>query len=205
MTMEQHHDPNWLREILDLAVKAFNNSADIELLMDEKSDDGESHGSVGERAIAHRLAVHLELVLQSRGYPRNDVVIATDCEYNRHRGAIKRQHIKADLKNRVEAANRRLQEDPNQEGWYFFSVYPDVIVHERGDDRNNLIVVEMKRASNSVADDYDYLKLQLFTGQGYEYGYGYCLGASVVALDQDEPEKRELVIAAWFVNGERVP
>ena len=204
--MEKHLDPNWLSEFLDAAVKSFNDSCDKDLLLDEKSDDGKFYGAVGERAIAHRLAVHIERVLQDSGYPSEAVPIATDCEYNRHRGAVKVHYIKDDLKKRVEEAERKARKDSEREGWYFFSVFPDIIVHERGDDGHNLIVIEMKRASNDVEAerDYDHLKLELFTKQDYEHGYSYRFGASIVAVDEGEPDKRKLFVTARFINGERI-
>jgi hypothetical protein len=203
--MKQRHDPKWLRTVLISAVKSFNDGADKLLLLDEVSDDGERYGSVGERAIAHRLATHLERVLQESGYPNETVKAATDCEYNRHRGGVKQLHVKEDLKVRVEQAKRTLRDDPNREGWYVFSVFPDIIVHERRIDDNNMIVIELKRASNSIDDDYDRLKLELFTRQDYEAGYGYRLGASVIAMDEGTPEKRELFVSGWFIDGEKVP
>jgi len=204
--MEKHHDPRWLAEIVDAAVKSFNYGCDKKLLWDEKADDGKHYGAVGERAIAHRLAMHIECVLRDCGYPSEAVPIATDCEYNRHRGAVKVHYIREDLKKRVEEAERKARNDLEREGWYFFSVFPDIIVHERGDDRHNLIVIEMKRASNDVEAerDYDHLKLELFTKQDYERGYSYRFGASIVALDDGAPENRKLLVAARFINGERV-
>jgi len=204
MSDQKHTDPRWLSSILQRAVDSFNNNSDVQLLMDEDSDDGERHGAVGERAIAHRFAVHLERVLQDFGYPNEAVKIATDCEYNRHRGAVKQHHVKEKLKKRVEDAHRTAQSDPKREGWYVFSVSPDIIVHERGVDEKNLIVIEMKRASNSFDDDYDKLKLELFTKQGYDDGYGYRLGASIVALDQGGQEERKLIVAARFIDGKQV-
>ena len=204
--MKKHHNPVWLWEVLDSALQVFNDSADKKLLLDEEASDGERYGSVGERAVAHRTAVHLERVLQYHGYPNGDTPIAIDCEYNRHRGAVKAHFIKEDLKRRVEAAQRKVHDDPKREGWYYFSVFPDIIVHERGVDGNNLMTVEMKRASNhvQVERDYDLLKLELFTKQDYEHGYSYRFGALVVALDDGPPENRKLLVAARFVNGERI-
>jgi hypothetical protein len=137
-----------------------------------------------------------------RGYPNEAVPISADCEYNRHRGAVKVQYLLGQLKNIVEDAERTARNDPRREGWYFFSVFPDIIVHERGDDNHNLIVVELKRASNDVKAErhYDHLKLELFTKQDYEHGYGYKLGASMVAVDEGEKEQRELIITSAFFD-----
>src|SRR5690242_15125560 len=122
--MEKHLDPQWLSKVVDSAVTSFNDSCDKKLLLDEKADDGKYHGAVGERAIAHRLAVHIERLLGDYGYPSEAIPIATDCEYNRHRGAVKVNYIKENLKKRVDDAERTVRKDPKREGWYFFSVFP---------------------------------------------------------------------------------
>jgi hypothetical protein len=204
MTLELHHDPAWLRKTLNDATKLFNDSVDKRLLFDDESDEGERRSSVGERAIAHRLAVHLERQLERGGYPNEAVRIVTDCEYNRHRGAVKQLDVREDLKRRVIKAKRALRRNPKRIGWYAFSIFPDIIVHERGVDKNNLLVIEIKRASNSIDDDYDALKLELFTLQGEDSGYGYKLGASVIARDKGPSDERELYVSAWFINGVKV-
>jgi hypothetical protein len=200
---DQRKDPEWLKELLEKVIANFNESSDVRLLEDEKADDGNSHGSVGECAIAHRLAVHLEEELRKRGYPKKEVPISVDCEYNRHRGAIKQHAVKDKLRARVEELkNRILKEHPKREGWYVFSVFPDIIVHERGEDENNLLVLELKRASNDFDDELDKIKLRLFTKQGDEDGYDYILGASVIAFDADKFGPRCLAIGRLFIDGE---
>jgi hypothetical protein len=197
----EHKKPAWLKDRLLEAIESFNKSEDLFLLMDEEAEDGKHHGSVGERAIAHRLAVHLEREFQERGYPNDEAKIAVDCEYNRHRGAVKVQLVKDKLRERVEALKDRvLKEHPEKKGWYVFSVYPDIIVHERGIDDNNLIVIELKCASNTIDDELDKIKLQLFATQDYEKGYGYVFGASVIAYDDEKFGARELRLGKCFVD-----
>ena len=53
--------------------------------------------------------------------------------------------------------------------------YPDIIVHKRGDDRNNALVVEVKtpKDSNRKHLNNDKIKLEGFTSKSsYEYTYG---------------------------------
>jgi hypothetical protein len=200
---DQHKDPEWLKELLEKVIAKFNESPDVRLLEDEKADDGNSHGSVGECAIAHRLAVHLEEELRKCGYPTEDVPVSVDCEYNRHRGATKQQVVKDKLRARVEELKDRiLKEHPKREGWYVFSVFPDIIVHERGEDENNLLVLELKRASNDLDDELDCIKLHLFTIQHENYGYSYILGATVIAFDDDRFKSRRLEIGRLFIDGQ---
>jgi hypothetical protein len=196
-----HTNPNCLVDVLQDAIRAFNDGPDKRLLLDEKADDGNSYGSVGECAIAHRLAVHLEDELRKRGCPNKNAPIAVDCEYNRHRGGIKQQLVKDKLRARVEfLKDRQLKEHPEREGWYVFSVFPDIIVHERGKDEKNLIAVEIKRASNNPDDELDCIKLHLFTIPDPLYGYQYRIGATVIAFD--EGDKRHLEIGRLIAEGQ---
>jgi hypothetical protein len=199
----EHTDPKWLVGVLKEAIDSFNTTGDKRLLEDEKADDGKSHGSVGECAINHRLAVHLERILHKRGYPSKEIPISVDCEYNRHRGAKKQHEVKDDLRKEVEALKKHaIEKHPEREGWYVFSIFPDIIVHERGVDTNNLIAIEVKRASNSPDDKLDCIKLNLFTIQHEDYGYRYVLGATVIAFDDDSFKSRRLEIGRLFINGE---
>ena len=201
MINPEHRKPAWLRNRLLDALKEFNLSPDLRLLEDEKTDDGQGHGAVGERAIAHRLAIHLEQEFGKFGYPNKEAKIAVDCEYNRHRGAVKAHLVKDKIRQRVEAAKgNALKEHPEKKGWYVFTALPDIIVHQRGDDDYNLLVVELKRASNTIDDELDNRKLELFVAQDYESGYGYILGASVIAYDADEFGARRLEPGKFFVD-----
>ncbi len=196
-----HKNPDWLKDRLLNAIKRFNASDDQFLLKDELTDDGTTDGSVGERAIAHRLAVHIEDEFRAQGYPNEAAKIAVDCEYNRHRGATKSFLVKEKLRERVEAAKKKaLKEHPTKKGWYVFSIYPDIIVHRRGDDECNLIAVELKCASNTTDDPLDNLKLELFTKQNIEKGYKYVLGASVIAYDANKFSTRRLELGHFHTD-----
>ncbi len=198
-----HLAPLWLQDRLLGAIESFNLSDDLILLRNEETDDGESNGAVGERAITHRLAVHLENEFLEQGYPNKDAKIAIDCEYNRHRGAVKAHFVKGRIKEQVEDAKKKvLKEHPTKKGWYAFSIYPDIIVHERSQDIRNLIVIELKRASNTIDDKLDKLKLELFVTQNQKFGYGYVLGASVIAYDDDKFGERRLEPSEFFVDSE---
>ena len=198
----EHKNPEWLRGILEGAIGRFNASTDRILLEDCEDDDGKNHGCVGECAITHRFAVKLETVLFEEGYPNEAAPISVDCEYNRRLGKVKEQHVTEELKDHLQRIkNRRLKEDPIQEGRYSFSVFPDIVVHRRGKNELNLLVVELKRASNCFDDELDNIKLHLFTAPDDGRGYGYILGASVIAFDNDELGKRHLYIGRLFVDG----
>jgi len=99
-----------------------------------------------ERSITHRLAIHLEEL-----FPGYDV----DCEYNRD--GIDSKKLK-EFKEKVES-------DYNNET----NVYPDIIVHHRG-EKENLIVIEAKKTSSS--DFLDKEKLEIYKKELlYQFAY----------------------------------
>ena len=59
-------------------------------------------------------------------------------------------------------------------------VLPDIIVHQRGTDDNNLLVVEIKKEQNSSRqkDENDRNKLRAFVKPPYNYEYGLFLKLS---------------------------
>lgn len=198
--------PEDIKKCLDDAVAAFNN-ADTSLLyprQDEKKEyvrSGYGWGGASERAIAHRLAVHLEAALT--GSPLRGLgYISIDCEYNRHLGMGKVHTIPEKLIEIVEKAKRTVRPLSDDESFYVFSVAPDIIMHERGNDDHNLLVVELKKDSNHEIPAYDSLKLECFTAP--EPGFDYVLGAKVTARDQRELQNRVLKVTAWFAHGELI-
>ncbi len=78
-----------------------------------------------ERSITHRLAVYLEGL-----FPGWNV----DCEYNKNLGKVKRLF-----------EFKRSIDNDNDQG---VSVYPDIIIHRRGPDGENLAVIEAKKSNN---------------------------------------------------------
>ena len=200
MNDADYENPQMLHDLVERAVRAFNDSPDRMLLHDEPNDDGPSAGAVGEQAIAHRFAVHLEqIAISCKDSPLHGLPVTVDCEYNRHRGAVKKQKVKEDLKAELERIKGETL--PEKNGWYHYSVRPDVIIHRRGNDDLNLVVIELKRSSNTPADEFDRHKLKLFTTKDYEDGYGYALGLAVVAFDEGPQEDRKLKVTTLVVNG----
>jgi hypothetical protein len=101
---------------------------------------------INERTISHRLANYLE-----SHFPGWNV----DCEYNRDHEDPKRLDIQ----------RRNIKSDDTQAT----TVYPDIIVHQRGTD-NNLVVIEIKKTTSQEDDDYDKGKLGAFKTQlGYQF------------------------------------
>ena len=97
-----------------------------------------------ERSFAHRLAVHME------GHFNGWNI---DCEYNRQ-GNIPKELSKI----------RECDEERTTD-----LIYPDIIIHKRG-DQSGLVIVEAKKSSSGSNDDKR--KLKLYKAElGYPYAF----------------------------------
>lgn len=101
-----------------------------------------------ERSITHKFAEHLK-----NYFPTWNV----DCEYNRDGNNIKRLNLEPLIK--------KVNSDDDKGE----TVYPDIIVHERGKE-NNLLVIEAKKDNNSTVEA---VKLDKFKLSKYKSDLGY--------------------------------
>src|SRR3972149_6618027 len=109
---------------------------------------------VSERAITHKLAEYL----QDR-FPELNV----DCEYNRNfelgPGASKILNVLRDeWQTRIRAGSEMEEDD-----LLAISTYPDIIVHRRLTNTENLLVIEVKKRNSKVGHNHDHKKLAVFT------------------------------------------
>jgi len=188
------------------AVDRFNASGDPQSLLCprcEKPKTKTDDAAASERAIAHRLAFYLESELRRVGLVSDFGPIVVDCEYNRHlsEGKTLATEAQAEIKAIVKKA-RHKELEADDEGFYVFSIAPDILVHQRKTDANNLLVVEVKKRSNPETEKYDLLKLELFTKpEADDRGYAYKFGAWVVAEDECDAAERHLKILKQFKDG----
>jgi hypothetical protein len=114
------------------------------------------HVECSERAITHQLAVHL-----SRQFPAYHV----DCEYNRDGFDVKRLQLTS------------RQVIINDDALDAITVFPDIIVHRRGSDAENILVIEVKKECSTVGHLYDLKKLEAFKAQlGYQFAVHIVIG-----------------------------
>lgn len=109
---------------------------------------------VNERSLTHRLAMYLEEEIGEDW----DV----DVEYNRigNHGFDPKRFSEGGFIDDIPSCSPRDIAGK--------TVYPDVIIHKRGEDQN-LLVIEAKKAGNQA--DYDYDKLNAYM-RDLEYEYG---------------------------------
>ena len=93
-----------------------------------------------------------------------------DCEYNRHGNKVKTLHGEI--------------------------IRPDILVHERGSDNHNLLVIEMKK-TNRPDDDIETLKDMTLKDGEYHYSYG-------LFISFQHGEKGWTALTRWFEDGKEI-
>lgn len=102
--------------------------------------------NVHERSIAHKFAEYLQIL-----FPEYNV----DCEYDKH------GYYTKELEGISECSSGRATD----------RILPDIIIHKRGNDENNLIVFEIK--SKSGSNPCDIKKLELLTKKDGQFKYDF--------------------------------
>lgn len=131
----------------------------------KKNDDYLLEVKASERSIAHKLAEYLQ-----DQFPDWNV----DCEYNRQ------ENLPKELDGIAECTERKRNN----------RIFPDIIVHLRGKEKN-LFAIELKK--NDQYDACDIKKLKLLTSP--KGRYKYVLGLFLML----EHNKATL---QWFMNGQ---
>lgn len=135
-----------------------------------------------EQSISHKIAFYLQPLF-------NDYNV--DCEYN---GDFDKQNNKKSisvLKMDLEQIGLLRSKEANDLEKEFTerAVFPDIIVHRRGTNNDNLCIVEVKKSTSKVSYDYDYIKLRSYTSSNNDNTLKYQLG---FLLKQLSTEKRQV-------------
>lgn len=85
-------------------------------------------------------------------------------------------------------------------------IYPDVIVHTRGDNRRNLCVIEFKKANNEASLEAqgfknDVEKLEFLTGEECDFRYDW--GVHVFFIASSMPNEFRGVRMKWYRDGKQ--
>lgn len=142
----------------------------------EEADGFLLRNTANERTITHRLAMHLDPLFPSW---------AVDVEYNREGAEGETKRIRDweqfDLQKIAGDADREeLVRDMEAR-----TVYPDIIVHQRGLPEN-LLVMEVKKSSSTRPPDVDRGKLRVMVHEaGLDYSHAVFLQ---LPADNDPPE-----------------
>ena len=121
--------------------------------------------SVHEQDISHRIAYYFENLLNNYSWYKKSS-FNVDVEYNKNFDDPKRVYSNCD-----DCGNARCY--INQSSYYIDNYQspckPDIILHERGSNDNNILVIEIKKCNNECKDDF--AKLSAFTCNASDYKY----------------------------------
>ncbi len=106
--------------------------------------------NVHERSISHKLAEYLQTL-----FPDLNI----DCEYNK----------------KGDAEKRYLRDHGPDGNVCSCLIYPDIIIHQRNNQKNNLLVIEIKKKTSPTKKNWDLEKLIYFTDPSFGYYYAYGL------------------------------
>ncbi|HIK41546.1 hypothetical protein [Thermoleptolyngbya sp. M55_K2018_002] len=118
-----------------------------------------------ERSFTHKLAGYLQAGFQTR-----NLELHVDCEYNRSQGDHKKLILEQEIRNRLSKVLEESGGLPGYDDTNAKTVYPDIIVHKRGDNENNLLVIEVKKSTNQQSTgETDKKKLDAFLESPFNY------------------------------------
>lgn len=167
-----------IKDIVDAAIATL-----------KEKDDFLLENDISEWAISHKLAVYL-----NDKFPQLDV----DCEYNGYAKADNNKKYLMILCSRLEELGK-LNNSGRDDELLRRSVYPDIIVHKRGEEKN-LVVIEIKKEKNNDKD-FDREKILRYTSPDYENNLNYELGALVIFTTGKGKTSHEI---EWYENGQKI-
>ncbi|AXV40393.1 hypothetical protein [Methanobacterium sp. BAmetb5] len=133
--------------------------------------------NANERSITHKLAEYLQQEFKEWN---------VDCEYNR-------------MVNGDSQDPKRMRfpvEDTKSDDTDAKTVFPDIIIHQRN-ERKNLLVIEVKKKfRNRINMEFDQRKLKTFTSDQFEYSFGLHIIFYVKSNFKKPP------LYHWYENGE---
>jgi hypothetical protein len=139
----------------------------IEILQQKDGQFLDPKFDVNERSVTHRLGMYLAEI-----FPDEDV----DCEYNR----VYNEHSDEYIYKNVELP--KIEKGMTTKDLVAKTVYPDIIVHQRGQKRN-LLAVEVKMGWKDYKGNFDVIK-----AEAYKYRLKYDYAAYLVLGPKNEFE-----------------
>ncbi|MBU0477728.1 hypothetical protein KKC91_04080 [bacterium] len=160
----------------EIFVKSIKKFIDEEKFLLEKD--------LNERTISYKLAEYLQ-----KAFSDYDV----DCEYNR---MTDKYNPKGYVKKILELNSEKVESDDERA----ITVYPDIVVHKRGDNDSNHLVIELKkreyaeqkRGAGETYKQFDFKKLAAYTDK---FKLNYKMGVYI------EFAKERISDLKFFKNG----
>jgi len=136
---------------------------------------------LSERSITHKLAGYLQDSFNEYN---------VDCEYNGSTFTLNERKCISLIKEKLREIGKKFNPDAT-----VLTIFPDIIVHNRGNKNCNILVIELKKnLSNSKAKKFDIYKLERYTSDELKYQ----LGAFIEVLTKNKKRKYRI---SFFENG----
>lgn len=138
--------------------------------------------NLNEISISHKLACYLQKQFDE---------LSVDCEYNGN--ANNPDDIKLiciiEKKGKVRFDGKE------------HLVYPDIIVHKRGSNDYNELIIEIKKSTNNKRNKrcFDHAKLEFYTNESKNSFYPYKLGCFMI-INTGQKEIKKCCLT-WYQNG----
>lgn len=174
---------NPVNNISEDEIKRIVNKCILELL---HSDCILLENDVSERAITHKLAEYIQQRIPN---------LNVDCEYNRNVTFGYQEPKKITLLRKK--TFKQKQSSSTLDNCLEVSTYPDIIVHRRGTNNDNLLVIEVKKQNSNVDSSHDRAKLKAFTQNANANSYNFKHGLFV--LIKTGETKQTYPELEWFV------
>lgn len=140
-----------------------------------KVELGEFGASIGERTIVFRIAHYMACAVED-GY------LSVDCDYNREGDDVKK------------FLGRPKEEC--HDGTCTKRFFPDIVLHKRKSGEKNILVCEIKKASDPRGPEIDHRRLEMLTSK--IQSFRYLLGA-FIKIQQSPP----LIEVTYFKDGKK--
>lgn len=167
-TVERKNRKDILNKLLNDAISDLYKFDSYLIIHLDISGNGTENIHLSERSIVTKYETYLQNRIKNSIFENYNI----DCEYNRNIDAIKTY--------------------PSDNG-KIHGCCPDIIIHKRGTNDDNLLAIEVKTWWNTDTK-HDEDKLRHFTNQTSDYKYEYGLS---ITLGKDENS----VKMKWFQNG----
>lgn len=130
--------------------------------------------NASERSISHKVAEHLQREFKN---------YSVDCEYNR-------------FKKRPKKLEKNLFNNINENDQEAKTIFPDIVIHKRKIQQDNLLVIEIKKSNSRESDEKDKIKLNALVHPNGDFRYEYGL---FIKFNIKENEKlRKIYYLEWF-------
>jgi len=147
----------------------------------QTSDNWLLKNDLSEQSISHRIAFHLESLFAG---------FNVDCEYNGDIDRVNNRKAISILKDELQQVGllRDKEASDLEKEFTNRAVFPDIIIHTRGTNENNLCILEVKKSTSIVDYRYDFIKLCSYTSNLYDNNLIYQLGIFIeVVIDNENP------------------